>query len=81
MGRAKYEMCRFDLYIPKVAAAIIEKEADKINIPPRTYGRVLLLEKVKELAGIAPDQSLPTEIDAIPRQHIPGGMVANESES
>lgn len=69
MARAKYEMCRFDLYIPKVAAAIIEKEADKFNIPPRTYGRMMLLEKVKELAGIAPDQSLPTKIDAIHGQH------------
>ena len=62
-------MTRFDLYIPKVAAAIIEMEADKYNIPPRTYGRMLLLEKVKELAGIAPDQSLPTAIDAIPHAH------------
>lgn len=62
-------MTRFDLYIPKVAAAIIEMEADKYNIPPRTYGRMLLLEKVKELAGIAPDQSLPTAIDTIPHAH------------
>lgn len=69
MKRTKYDMQRFDLYIPKVAAAIIEKGAERINIPPRTYGRMLLLEKVKEIAGIAPDQSLPTEIDAIPRQH------------
>ena len=69
MKRAKYEMTRFDLYIPQVAADIIEREADKYSIPPRTYGRMLLLEKVKEIAGIAPDQSLPTEIDAIPRAH------------
>lgn len=79
MVRAKYEMQRFDLYIPKVAANIIEKEADKFNIPPRTYGRMLLLEKVKELAGIAPDQSLPTEIGAIHTQ--PNRVAANESQS
>ena len=77
MARAKYEMCRFDLYIPKVAAAIIEKEADKFNIPPRTYGRMMLLEKVKELAGIAPDQSLPTEIDAIHAHQTHDGAVAD----
>jgi len=59
-------MQRFDLYIPQVAANIIEIEADKMNIPARTYGRMLLLEKVKELAGIAPDQGLPTHISAIP---------------
>lgn len=71
-------MCRFDLYIPKVAATIIEKEADKFNIPPRTYGRMMLLEKVKELAGIAPDQSLPTEIDAIRTQPKPNGAAEND---
>ena len=60
-------MQRFDLYIPQVAAEIIEIEANKINIPARTYGRMLLLEKVKELAGIAPDQGLPTHIGALSR--------------
>ena len=42
MKRAKYEMTRFDLYIPQVAADIIEREADKYSIPPRTYGRMLV---------------------------------------
>lgn len=73
-------MIRFDLHIPKVAAYIIEMEADKHGIPPRTYGRVLLLEKVKEIAGIASDQRLPTSIGAIELgwQHG-GGMMANEN--
>ena len=66
MQRKKYEMQRFDLYIPQVAARIIEIEADKRGLPARTYGRVLLLEKVKELAGIAPDQALPTHISEVP---------------
>ena len=39
MKREKYEMTRFDLYTPRIARDIIEIEADKFNIPPRTYGR------------------------------------------
>jgi len=39
MKRGKYEMTRFDPYTPRIAWAIIEIEADKFNIPPRTYGR------------------------------------------
>ena len=66
MQRKKYEMQRFDLYIPEVAANIIEIEADKKNIPARTYGRMLLIEKVKELVGIAPDEGLPVRIEDIP---------------
>jgi len=39
MKRGKYEMTRFDLYTPRIARDLIEIEADKFNIPPRTYGR------------------------------------------
>lgn len=58
MKRGKYEMTRFDLYTPRIARDIIEIEADKFNIPPRTYGRTwIFCIFIVEIVG---DEENPT---------------------
>lgn len=51
MNRSRCNLVRFDLHIPETTVEYIERKADELGMPPRTYGRVLLLEKVKELEG------------------------------
>ena len=36
-------MTRFDLYTPRITRDMIEVEADKFNIPLRTYGRTWIV--------------------------------------
>ena len=52
MGRKKSdsELERFDLLLPRATIKIIEEMAEYEAIPPRTLGRSLLVEKVRELA-------------------------------
>ena len=49
---------RFDLLLPRAAVDIIKGEAAIRGMPPRTMGRVLIVEKVKEIIGLAPDDIL-----------------------
>ena len=49
---------RFDLLMPPTALEVIEKEAKIKGICARTMGRILLIEKVKEIIGLAPDDIL-----------------------
>ena len=55
MVKMKGKMGRFDLNLPKETIEKIEKLADNLGIPPRTLGRTLLMEKVKELEEKAAD--------------------------
>lgn len=54
----KTNLKRFDLLLPPAAVEIITKEAAIGSINPRTMGRVLIVEKVKDLIGLAPDDVL-----------------------
>ena len=66
MPHRTHRLERFDMALPPAAVETIKREADIRCIHARTMGRILMVEKIKEITGIAPDQSLPTEIDAIP---------------
>ena len=54
----KTNLKRFDLQPPPAAVEIITKEAAIRGISPRTMGRVLIVEKIKDLIGLAPDDVL-----------------------
>ena len=55
----KNKLQRFDLLLPVAAIEVVQKEAAIRGISPRTMGRILLVEKTKELMGLAPDDVLP----------------------
>lgn len=55
----KTRLERFDLLLPAAAIEVVQKEAAIRGISPRTMGRILLVEKTKELMGLAPDDVLP----------------------
>ena len=54
----KTNLKRFDLLLPPAAVEILTKEAAIRGIRPRTMGRVLIVEKIKDLMGLAPDDVL-----------------------
>lgn len=72
---------RFDLSLPRVVIDSIKKEANIRCIHPRTMGRILMVEKIKEMTGIAPDQSLPTDVGTIPDVIPPTGVSVDENGS
>lgn len=55
----KTKLERFDLLLPAAAIEVVQKEAAIRGISPRTMGRILLVEKIKELMGLAPNEILP----------------------
>lgn len=55
----KTRLERFDLLLPPAAVQVIREEAAIKGMSPRTMGRVLIVERVKELIGLAPDDVLP----------------------
>lgn len=54
----KTKLERFDLLLPPAAVQVIRDEAAVRGISPRTMGRVLIVEKIKDLIGLAPDDVL-----------------------
>lgn len=58
MGSQKTKLERFDLLLPAAAIEVVQKEAEIKGISPRTMGRILLVEKIKEVIGLAPDEIL-----------------------
>ena len=54
----KTNLKRFDLLLPPAAVEIITKGAAIRCISPRTRGRVLIVEKIKDLIWLAPDNVL-----------------------
>ncbi len=54
----KTNLKRFDLLLPPAAVEIITKEAAIRGISPRTMERVLIIEKIKDVIGLAPDDVL-----------------------
>ena len=54
----KTKLERFDLLLPPAAVQVIPDEAAVRGISPRTMGRVLIVEKIKDLIGLAPDDVL-----------------------
>lgn len=59
MKSQKTKLERFDLLLPAAAIEVVQKEAAIRGISPRTMGRILLVEKIKEMIGLAPDDVLP----------------------
>ena len=55
----KTNLERFDLLLPPAAVEIITKEAAIRGVSPRVMGRMLVIEKVKDMVGLAPDDILP----------------------
>jgi hypothetical protein len=51
-------LVRFDLLLPHAAIEVIKNRAATKGVSPRTMGRMLLIEKVKEIVGIASDDVL-----------------------
>lgn len=41
---------RFDMLIPESTKKTIYEMAEEAAIPPRTFGRMLLVEKIKEIS-------------------------------
>ena len=54
----KPKLVRFDLLLPPVAVEVIKENAAIRGISPRTMGRVRVVEKIKDLIGLAPDDVL-----------------------
>ena len=54
----KPKLVRFDLLLPPVAVGVIKENAAIRGISPRTMGRVRVVEKIKDLIGLAPDDVL-----------------------
>ena len=54
----KTKLVRFDLLLPPAAVDVIKENAAIRGISPRTMGRVLIVEKIKDLIGLAPDDVL-----------------------
>lgn len=54
----KTKLVRFDLLLPPAAVDVIKENAAIRGISPRTMGRVLVVEKIKDLIGLAPDDVL-----------------------
>jgi hypothetical protein len=54
----KTKLVWFDLLLPPAAVDVIKENAAIRGISPRTMGRVLIVEKVKDLIGLAPDDVL-----------------------
>jgi len=55
----KTNLMRFDLLLPPAAIEVIKTEAAIRGISPRVMGRMLVVEKIKETIGLAPDDVLP----------------------
>lgn len=51
-------LVRFDLLLPHAAIEVIQEKAATKGVSPRTMGRMLLIEKIKEIMGIAADDVL-----------------------
>ena len=64
----KTKLERFDLLLPPAAVQVIRDEAAVRGISPRTMGRVLIVEKTKELIGLAPDDVL-TDVNPARASH------------
>ena len=71
--KTKPKLSRFDLLLPRAAIEIVSEEATIRGISPRVMGRMIFVEKVKEIRGIAPHDCLPTDVGEIPRQTSPAG--------
>ena len=54
----KTKLERFDLLLPRAAVKVIQDEAAIRGVSPRTMGRVRVVEKIKDLIGLAPDDVL-----------------------
>ena len=65
MVARKHKLVRFDLMLPAAVVEVVNREAAIRCVHPRTMGRILLAEKIKEIIGLAPDDVLP---DADPTQ-------------
>lgn len=48
----KTKLERFDLLLPRAAVKVIQDEAAIRGVSPRTMGRVLVVEKIKDLIGL-----------------------------
>jgi hypothetical protein len=46
------KLVRFDLFLPPAAVEVIKENAAIRGISPRTMGRVLVVEKIKDLIGL-----------------------------
>jgi chromosome segregation ATPase len=77
MTRKIPKMERFDLSLPPVAVDLIRREAEIRCVHPRTMGRILIVEKLKEITGITPDQRLTTVTGAIPAATREGATHGN----
>jgi len=54
----KTRLERFDLLLPHAAVKVVHDEAAIRGISPRTMGLVLVVEKIKDLIWLAPDDVL-----------------------
>ena len=64
----KPKLVRFDLLLPPVAVEVIKENAAIRGISPRTMGRVLIVEKIKDVIGLAPDDVL-TDVNPAQASH------------
>ena len=69
MVTRKNKLVRFDLMLPAAVVKIVNREAAVRCIHPRTMGRILLAEKIKEVIGLAPDDVLPDVDDPAQVSH------------
>lgn len=52
------KLARFDLLLPRAAIEIMTDTAARMGVSPRTLGRMLIIEKLKEMVGISPNDVL-----------------------
>lgn len=64
----KTRLQRFDLLLPSAAIKVIREQAAIKGVTPRTMGRLLIVEKVKDLIGLAPDAILQ-DVDPAQASH------------
>ena len=69
--KTKHKLSRFDLLLPLAAIKIVSEEATIRGVSPRVMGRMIFVEKIKEMRGIAPHDCLPADVGEIPRKTSP----------